>query len=112
MNIGDSNSTMGFVMPSVYNQNNLPKPNDADVAIKTIEAEYVAAIRFGGFATLTSISRHEKILETALKKKGLSYSGNFRFLGYNSPFQLFGRRNEVIVALNADEISHDQPVLF
>ena len=57
---------------------------------------------FGGFANTESINKHKMILENALKEKGISYYGNFRFLGYNPPYQLFGRRNEVIVTINAD----------
>jgi hypothetical protein len=91
---------MGFVMPANYNKDNLPLPNNSDVTIKTIPEEYVAAIRFGGFASGESITKHRMILENALKEKGYSYYGNFRYLGYNPPFQIFGRRNEVIVALN------------
>jgi hypothetical protein len=59
-------------------------------------------IQFGGFGSNESINEHKKMLENDLKKKGLSYYGNFRYLGYNPPYQLFGRKNEVIVALNAN----------
>jgi hypothetical protein len=100
MDIGDSISTMAFVLPSNLKKEELPKPNNAEVVIETSEPEYVAVIQFGGFASNESIMKHKVILENALKEKGLSYYGNFRFLGYNPPFQLFGRKNEVIVALN------------
>jgi hypothetical protein len=46
------------------------------------------------------------LLKEALKSKGLTYYGNFRFLGYNPPFQFFGRRNEVIVAINESQIKN------
>ena len=101
MDINDTNSTMAFVLPKSYNELNLPKPNDSTISIITSEPEYVAVIQFGGFATTESIAEHRVILEKALKLKALSYYGNFRYLGYNPPFQLLGRRNEVIVALNA-----------
>lgn len=100
MDIGDSASSMSFVMPSNYNKDNLPLPNNSDVTIKTSDEEYVAAIRFGGFASNDNIKKQTIMLENALKKHHLSYYGNFRFLGYNPPYQLFGRRNEIIVTLN------------
>jgi len=100
MDINDTKSTMAFVLPSAFNQTNLPKPNDSSISIITSEPEYVAVIQFGGFATNESIDKHRVILENELKNKGLSYYGDFRYLGYNPPYQLFGRRNEVIVALN------------
>lgn len=102
MDIGDSVSTMAFVMPSNFNKDNLPKPDNPEIVIETSEPEYVAVIQFGGFANTESINKHKVILENALKEKGISYYGNFRFLGYNPPYQLFGRRNEVIVTINAD----------
>lgn len=105
MTIGDSISTMAFVMPSTFNKENLPKPNNADIVIATSKPEYVAVIKFGGFANTASIDKHKTMLENALKDKGLSYYGNFRYLGYNPPYQLFGRRNEVIVALYEDNFN-------
>lgn len=101
MDIGDTMSTMAFVLPSGYNQTNLPKPNDSSISLITSEPEYVAVIQFGGFSDTESINTHRATLENALKDKGLSYYGNFRYLGYNPPYQLLGRRNEVIVTLNA-----------
>ncbi len=109
MDIGDSISTMAFVMPSGYNKDNLPKPDNAEIAIETSEPEYVAVIRFGGFATSSGIEEHKVILENALKEKGLTYFGHFRFLGYNPPFQLFGRRNEVIISLNPENFNQQNP---
>lgn len=100
MEMGDSISTMAFVMPSDLKKDDLPKPNNADIVIETSEPEYVAAIRFGGFGTTASINKYKNILENALKHQGLTYYGNFRYLGYNPPYQLFGRRNEIIVTLN------------
>jgi hypothetical protein len=99
MDIGETNSTMAFVLPSIYNQNTLPKPNDSSIDIITSEPEYVAVQQFGGFANNESINEHKTILENNLIDKGLSFYGNFRYLGYNPPYQIFGRRNEVIVAL-------------
>ena len=102
MEISDSVSSMAFVMPSKFNKDNLPSPDNTNVVIETIEAEYVAVITFGGFANETSINENKELLAKALKKKGVAYHGNFRFLGYNPPYQLFGRRNEVIVAVDSE----------
>jgi len=100
MDINDSASTMSFVMPYAYHIDNLPKPNDSGVKFETTKDEYVAAIQFGGFATNDNIKEHTEILREALNNHQLSYYGNFRFLGYNPPYQLFSRRNEIIVSVN------------
>lgn len=105
LEISDSISTMAFVLPSAYNKDNLPKPNEAGITIKTSEPEYVAAIQFGGFASMADIEKHKTLLGKLLKEKGITPQGNFRFLGYNPPYQLFGRRNEVIVAISENEIN-------
>ena len=100
MEISDSVSTMAFVMPSKFNKDNLPSPDNGDIIIETVEAEYVAVVAFGGFANESTINENKELLEAALKKKGIGYHGNFRFLGYDPPYQLVGRRNEVIVAVD------------
>jgi hypothetical protein len=105
MTVGDTLSTMAFVLPSGYKPDNLPRPNNGEIAIKTSEPEYVAAIQFGGFASDERIEAHKILLTSALRDLGIAHSGNFRFLGYNPPFQLFGRRNEVIVSLKEDQVN-------
>lgn len=100
MEISDTVSSMSFVMPTNYNKDNLPQPNNSEIKIKVSEPEYVAALKFGGFATTSRIEKHKAQLKKLLEDKGISYYGNFRYLGYNPPFQLFGRRNEVIVAIH------------
>jgi hypothetical protein len=99
MDIGDSVSTMSFVMPSGYNEGNLPKPNDPDVRIKKTDDEYVAVLRFGGFASDKDMKIYSEKLQNILKEKGITSYGHYRFLGYNPPFQLIGRRNEIIVSV-------------
>lgn len=105
MNIGDSSSTMAFVMPATYSKDNLPLPNNSAVTIHETADEYVAAITFGGFASNEEIKKQSLLLENALKEKHIVYYGPFRFLGYNPPFQLLNRRNEIIVRIDKGEIS-------
>lgn len=99
MDINDTISSMSFVMPTNYNKNNLPLPNNPEVKIAAMPEEYVAAIKFSGFATSEKIKAYSEKLEKALIASQLSYYGHFRFLGYNPPFQLFNRRNEIIVSV-------------
>jgi len=100
MEIGDSVSSVSFVMPNKFNKDNLPSPNNPNVIIETVEAEYVAVITFSGFASESDIKKNKELLIEYLNKKGISYHGNFRFLGYNPPYQLFRRRNEVVVTVD------------
>jgi len=105
MDISQSGSSMSFVMPSSYNPENLPEPDDKDVKIGKSKDEYFAAIRFSGYASDEDIIKYSGKLKDLLTEKGISYYGNFRYLGYDPPFKPFGRRNEIIVAVRWDNNS-------
>ena len=100
MDINDSFSTMSFVMPSAYQTENLPTPNDPGIVLKKTADEYVAAIRFGGFASDRNLKFHSEKLQRLLEEKGITSQGHYRYLGYNPPFQFIGRRNEIIISVD------------
>jgi hypothetical protein len=103
MDINDTLSTMSFVMPSKYRMQDLPAPNDKSVILETSEAEYVAVLRFSGYASDSKISHYSEKLSSALNDQGISHYGNFRYLGYNPPYQFIGRKNEIIVTIDWSE---------
>jgi len=100
MDIHDAVSSMSFVMPSAYTEEKLPKPNDPGVMIQRTADEFVAAIRFGGFASENDLKFYSEKLQELLKEAGITTHGHYRFLGYNPPYQLIGRRNEIIVSVD------------
>ena len=71
MDVNDTLSTMSFVMPSSFNKENLPKPNDSGVQLKTTDDEYVAVVSFGGFASDQDLKSYSGKLLTILKEKGI-----------------------------------------
>lgn len=99
MDINDSLSSMSFVMPEGYDMNNLPKPNNSQVILSQTEEQVMAAIRFSGFADDSDREKHKQELAAYLTSKGIQTKGNFKFLGYNPPYQLVGRRNEVVIEI-------------
>ena len=100
MNINDSISSMSFVMPSNYDIDNLPKPNDSNIEINYSKEEYVASITYGGYSSDNDIKKYSAMLSEILDKKGIKHSANFRFLGYNPPYQFINRKNEIIVSID------------
>ena len=100
MDINNSQSTMSFVMPSEYTKDNLPQPNDSSITIETTPQEYLAAIKFGGYANDNKIKKYAAKLESTLNANEIQFYGNFRFLGYNAPFQFWNRKNEIIVSVH------------
>ncbi len=99
MNISGDHSSMSFVMPSSYNPENLPKPDNSRVIIEKSEDEHVAVIRFSGYASDRKIKKQSEKLHKLLMENGIEFYGNFRFLGYNPPYQFINRRNEIIVSV-------------
>jgi hypothetical protein len=103
MDIGTEGSSMSFVMPAAYSLKELPKPNDPGVRIERSADEFVAAIRFSGYASDASIRSQTERLASLLREKGIRPIGNFRYLGYDPPYRLMGRRNEIIVRIEWKE---------
>jgi hypothetical protein len=99
MEVGD-NTKMSFVMPSQYKMEDLPQPNSSDVKLVKAAPKKYAVLTFSGFASDDKINRKKELLREALKKEQISVKGNFSYLGYNAPWDLFGRRNEVAVEVD------------
>ena len=98
MSLKDS-TTMLFLVPKKYTRDNLPVPNDSRIEFKDIPEKKVAAISFGGWANDSKIASFKKKLIDVLNSKGIKYTDNFYFLGYNAPMEVFNRKNEIIVEL-------------
>ncbi|MEX0812125.1 MAG: heme-binding protein [Chitinophagales bacterium] len=91
---------MQFLIPSKYSMSELPQPNDTSISLDRFPGGRYAAIRFGGFANDEKIAAHKQMLLDWLKDNGHPTSGEVYFLGYNSPFKLKHRRNEVLISIN------------
>ena len=103
MEMSDKGSTMSFVMPEKYQASDLPKPKDASVQIVKSSPQYVAVVRFGGYADDEKINEHRAILLKLIENKGIKVTGEYTFLGYNAPFQFWGRTNEVAIPIEWKE---------
>lgn len=104
MDINDSVSKMSFVMPSNYANKKLPKPNDPNVIIEKTHDEYVAVITFGGYASDKDIKLHSEMLRNLMKENNITSIGNYRFFGYNPPYQFVMRRNEIVAGVEWKEL--------
>lgn len=95
----DDATTMMFLVPKKYTKETLPKPNNDDIEFTEMPAKKVAAITFNGWANDDKIKDYKEKLRAVLDKNRIKYTANFYFLGYNAPFELLNRKNEVIVEL-------------
>lgn len=99
MEKSESGSKMSFVMPAEMKMEDLPRPSDSSVRLSATAADTVAALRFGGFASENTIREKSDELLKLLREKGITVRSGVRYLGYNPPFQVVNRRNEVVVSV-------------
>ncbi len=100
----DDTVNMMFMVPKKFNKETLPTPNQSEIKFREEPAKTVAAISFGGWADDEKIAKYKEALISALDAEGLVYTNKFYFLGYNSPFEAFNRKNEIIVELEGDVV--------
>jgi hypothetical protein len=98
MSLEDS-MTMMFMVPRSLTRDELPKPNSESINFEEVPAKKVAAIQFGGWANSKKIEKYKQKLLKALDLEGIAYTDRSFFLGYNPPYDLVDRRNEVIIEL-------------
>ena len=98
MEIGDS-IKMSFMVPSGYTEETLPKPNNDKIFFEKKEGAVMAAIRFGGWANDERIDEYKQKLITLLQKEGIAFGETFMYLGYDPPYSVINRRNEIVVEL-------------
>jgi hypothetical protein len=98
MSLEDSMDMM-FMVPRSLKKENLPKPNQSKIEFKEIPAKTVAAISFKGWANSEKIEKYKQKLMATLDAEGITYSNKYYFLGYNPPYEVLNRKNEVIVEL-------------
>ena len=98
MSLEDS-MTMMFMVPKKFNKDMLPKPNQSGIEFKEEPAKNLAAIGFSGWADDATIEKYKQNLKADLDAEGIKYTNQFYFFGYNAPYEVFNRKNEVIVEL-------------
>jgi hypothetical protein len=101
MNMGDS-ASMYFVMPKSYDKSELPTPNSKNVQIVEVAEKTLAVISYGGFSSDEKIEKHRKQLEQILQKNKLQTKGAYLYMGYNAPWDIINRKNEVAIEVVVD----------
>ena len=101
MSLEDSMTVM-FMVPKNYKKETLPKPDQSEINFREEPAKTVAAISFGGWADSEKIDNYKNILTAELDAFGINYTNRFFYLGYNPPYELVNRKNEIIVELSSD----------
>lgn len=91
---------MSFIMPSGYKINNLPRPDNRDVVIESQGKRTLAVISYSGYSNDEKMKKYSKVLQDILNKNKIAYKGEFLFFGYNPPYRLINRTNEIAIELD------------
>jgi hypothetical protein len=98
MSLEDSMTVM-FMVPKQYDKDKLPKPNQSAIEFREEPAKKMAVVTFGGWANSDKIEKYKNELTAALAAEGIAHTDDFFFFGYNPPYELINRKNEVAVEL-------------
>ncbi len=99
MSLEDSMKMM-FMVPTEYDKEDLPQPLSEDISFVEVPSKKMAAIRYGGWSSNERIESYKLELVNYLKKQGISHTNNFYYFAYNPPYEIFNRRNEILVELD------------
>lgn len=101
MDLNDS-ASLYFVLPSKFALDQLPKPNSSSVQISELGPTTMAVVRFGGFSTDAKISAQCAVVQRFAEEHKLLHKSEFQYMGYNAPWDVVGRRNEVGLTIYSD----------
>lgn len=94
MDMGDQPS-LYFYMPFDRHEEDLPATSDRSILLQTLPARTLGVLRFGGYAGDKDLERYSRRLKHILEGEGWLVEGPMLYMGYNAPWTLIGRRNEV-----------------
>ena len=95
----DSISTLSFVVPRSKTEESMPVPIDSNLTFVVQAPKLLAVLDFGGFINNEKLAARMAELKKAVLKEGFQIKGKGYFFGYNPPWQLIGRKNEVAFEL-------------
>ena len=97
----DSISTLSFVVPRSKTEESMPVPIDQNLTFVVQAPKLLAVLDFGGFINDEKLAARMAELKKAVLKEGFQIKGKGYFFGYNPPWQLIGRKNEVAFELES-----------
>ena len=94
---------MQFYLPSKFDKESTPNPDDESLEISTIDAGYYAVMKFSGRSKEKNFNKHSEILKKELVKEKIEIIGPSIKATYNGPFTLPRfRRNESMFLVSWD----------
>jgi hypothetical protein len=102
MGDSDGNNIMEFVLPQSFNSNNAPSALSNSVKVFESEPGYFLTLEFGGYASSRNVRYYSAELTKIAQKHNLKAIGQPVLLVYDSPYKVIGRKNEMIIQIDAN----------
>lgn len=97
---GASTYVIQFVLPSKYQMEDLPEPNNKNVKLREVDGRKLAVHRFNWFTPLKRVTNKKEMLVNELKANKIEVVGDPILARYNPPWTPpFMRRNEIWVEI-------------
>ena len=97
----DGEMFMQFYLPSKFNKETTPIPNNPNLEVTIIPEGYFAVLQFSGRSSDKNFEKHHQILKQKLLDDNISIKGSAIRATYNSPFTLPPlRRNESMFSID------------
>lgn len=95
----NDSSVMSFMVPSRWKKEDLPAPNNQEIRFEEKEAFYALTITFGGYSNADKYDKYRKKLIEFAGRLNITLTDEVYLLGYDPPFKIMGRRNEVLIVI-------------
>ena len=96
-----------FMIPNSLERDDMPLPSDRLIDFILEPKKTLAVVTFGGWASDKKIAKYKSRLTEALSNEGIQHENKFFVFGYNPPYEIFNRRNEVAVEILYDSVESE-----
>lgn len=102
MGTPEGEPVMQFVLPKKFNKENTPSSSNGTVKVIESEEGMYLAVSYGGYTMDWRERKAAERLRTIANQHGIELIGAPILMVYNSPYQVFGRKNEVLFKVNLE----------
>lgn len=102
MGTPEGEPVMQFVLPKKFNKENTPSSSNGTVKVIESEEGMYLAVSYGGYTMDWRERKAAERLRTIANQHKIELIGAPILMVYNSPYQVFGRKNEVLFKVNLE----------